>query len=104
MAESHHLYISQHSWGRVNHPAEKLSVGQVVPVVVLKYDGEKERVSLGMKQLTTDPWTTVHERFPVGGRVKGKVMKCLTDYGAFIELEAGVEGLIHISEMSWMKS
>ena len=96
------LHITDISWGRVTHPAEKLSVGQNVPVVVLKYDGEKERVSLGMKQLTPDPWTTVHERFPVGGRVKGKVIS-VTDYGAFVELEEGVEGLIHISEMSWTK-
>ena len=96
------LHITDISWGRINHPSEKLSVGQTVPVVVLKYDGEKERVSLGMKQLTQDPWLTVHERFPIGGRVKGKVTS-LTDYGAFIALEEGVEGLIHISEMSWTK-
>ena len=96
------LHITDISWGRINHPSEKLSVGQVVPVVVLKYDGEKERVSLGMKQLTPDPWLTVHERFPIGGRVKGRV-KSITDYGAFVELEEGVEGLIHVSEMSWTK-
>ncbi len=96
------LHITDISWGRINHPSEKLSIGQNVPVVVLKYDAEKERVSLGMKQLKTDPWQTVHERFPVGGRIKGKVMS-LTDYGAFVELEEGVEGLIHVSEMSWTK-
>jgi small subunit ribosomal protein S1 len=96
------LHITDISWGRLNHPSEKLSVGQTVPVVVLKYDEEKERVSLGMKQLTPDPWTTVHERFPVGGRVSGRV-KSVTDYGAFVELEEGVEGLIHVSEMSWTK-
>lgn len=96
------LHITDISWGRVNHPAEKLSVGQSVPVCVLKYDSEKERVSLGMKQLTPDPWTTAHERFPIGGRIKGKIIS-VTDYGAFVELEEGVEGLIHISEMSWMK-
>ncbi len=96
------LHITDISWGRVNHPSEKLSVGQTVPVVVLKYDGEKERVSLGMKQLKTDPWGTVHERFPTNARVKGKVTN-LTEYGAFVELEEGVEGLIHISEMSWTK-
>ncbi|MBX7143793.1 MAG: 30S ribosomal protein S1 [Oligoflexia bacterium] len=96
------LHITDISWGRVNHPSEKLSIGQSVPVVVLKYDPEKERVSLGMKQLKTDPWTTVHERYPVGGRIKGKVMN-VTDYGAFVELEEGVEGLIHVSEMSWTK-
>lgn len=96
------LHITDISWGRVNHPSEKLNVGQTVPVVVLKYDAEKERVSLGMKQLKPDPWQTVHERFPVGGRVKGKVTN-VTDYGAFVELEEGVEGLIHVSEMSWTK-
>lgn len=96
------LHITDISWGRINHPSEKLTVGATVPVVVLKYDAEKERVSLGMKQLKPDPWQTVHERFPVGGRVSGKVMG-LTDYGAFVELEEGVEGLIHVSEMSWTK-
>ena len=96
------LHITDISWSRINHPSEKLSVGQSIPVVVLKYDGEKERVSLGMKQLTPDPWLTVHERYPRGGRVKGKV-KSLTDYGAFVELEEGVEGLVHVSEMTWAK-
>lgn len=94
------LHITDISWGRVNHPSDKLTVGQTVPVVVLKYDADKERVSLGMKQLMEDPWGKVHERFPIGGRVKGKVVS-VTDYGAFIEVEDGVEGLIHVSEMSW---
>jgi small subunit ribosomal protein S1 len=96
------LHITDISWGRINHPSEKLTVGQIVPVVVLKYDHEKERVSLGMKQLKPDPWATVHERYPTGGRAKGKVTN-LTDYGAFVELEEGIEGLIHVSEMSWTK-
>jgi small subunit ribosomal protein S1 len=96
------LHITDISWGRVTHPSEKLSVGQTVPVVVLKYDSDKERVSLGMKQLLPDPWATAHERFPVGGRIKGKVIS-VTDYGAFVELEEGIEGLIHVSEMSWNK-
>ena len=96
------LHITDISWGRINHPSEKLSVGQTVPVVVLKYDAEKGRVSLGMKQLQQDPWQTAHERFPIGGRVKGRV-KSVTDYGAFVELEEGIEGLIHVSEMSWTK-
>lgn len=96
------LHITDISWGRVNHPSEKLSVGQNVPVVVLKYDGEKERVSLGMKQLKPDPWLTVHERYPVNAKVGGRITS-LTDYGAFVELEEGVEGLIHVSEMSWTK-
>lgn len=96
------LHITDISWGRVNHPSDRLSVGQNVPVVVLKYDKEKERVSLGMKQLKEDPWTAVHERYPVGGKVTGRVVT-LTDYGAFVELEEGVEGLIHVSDMSWTK-
>lgn len=96
------LHITDITWGRVNHPSEKLTVGQVVPVVVLKYDQEKERVSLGMKQLKEDPWLTVHERYPIGGRTTGKVVS-LAEYGAFVEIEDGVEGLIHVSEMSWTK-
>ncbi len=96
------LHITDISWGRINHPSEKLSVGQTVPVVVLKYDESKERVSLGMKQLKDDPWQTAGERFPIGGKLTGKITN-LTDYGAFVELEEGVEGLVHVSEMSWTK-
>ena len=96
------LHITDISWGRVNHPSEKLNVGATIPVVVLKYDPDKERVSLGMKQLHDDPWLKVHEKYPIGGRITGKVMS-LTDYGAFVEIEEGVEGLIHVSEMSWTK-
>lgn len=96
------LHISDVTWGRINHPSERLSVGQTIPVVVLKYDAEKERVSLGMKQLKADPWLSVHERFPVGSRLKGKVTN-VADFGAFVELEDGVEGLIHVSEMTWSK-
>jgi small subunit ribosomal protein S1 len=96
------LHISDVTWGRITHPSEKLSVGQNVPVVVLKYDKDKERVSLGMKQLKEDPWKHVSERFPVGKKVTGKVTS-LVDYGAFCELEEGVEGLVHVSEMSWLK-
>ena len=96
------LHITDISWGKINHPSEKLTVGESVPVVVLKYDNEKERVSLGMKQLKEDPWQKVHERYPAGSNVTGKVTS-LADYGAFIELEEGVEGLVHVSEMSWTK-
>jgi len=96
------LHISDVTWGRINHPSEKLTVGQSVPVVVLKYDKDKERVSLGMKQLKDDPWKTVSDRYPVGMRVSGKITS-VVDYGAFVELEEGVEGLIHVSEMSWLK-
>jgi len=96
------LHISDMSWGRISHPSEIVQVGEKIKVVVLKFDAEKERISLGMKQLTPDPWHTVAEKFPVGTRIQGKVIS-LMDYGAFVELESGVEGLIHISEMSWTK-
>ena len=96
------LHITDMSWGRINHPSEVFNVGDELAVVVLKFDRETERVSLGMKQLQADPWTTATIKYPVGARVKGKVVS-LTDYGAFVELEQGVEGLIHVSEMSWSK-
>lgn len=96
------LHISDMSWGRINHPSEIVQVGEKVKVVVLKFDPEKERISLGMKQLTPDPWHTVAEKYSIGSRVQGKVIS-LMDYGAFVELESGIEGLIHISEMSWTR-
>ena len=96
------LHVTDLSWGRVNHPSEMFNVGDEITVKILKYDKDKERVSLGYKQLTPDPWTLVRQVYPVGARVTGKVVN-LTDYGAFIELEPGVEGLIHVSEMSWSK-
>jgi small subunit ribosomal protein S1 len=96
------LHITDMSWGRVGHPSEVLKVNDEIDVTVLKYDPATERVSLGHKQLVADPWSAVSERYPVGLRVSGKVVS-LTDYGAFIELEPGVEGLIHVSEMSWSK-
>ena len=96
------LHITDISWGRVNHPSERLTVGEKINVKVLKYDPEKERVSLGLKQLVPDPWLDVEKKYEVNNRVTGKVVS-LTDYGAFIELEEGVEGLIHVSEMSWTK-
>jgi small subunit ribosomal protein S1 len=96
------LHISDMSWGRINHPSEVVQVGEKIKVVVLKFDPEKERISLGIKQLAPDPWHTVAEKYPVGTRVQGKVIS-LMDYGAFVELESGIEGLIHISEMSWTK-
>lgn len=94
------LHITDMSWGRIKHPSEILHVGDKIKVKVLKYDEEKERVSLGYKQLQSDPWNTVQDRYTVGMRANGKVVS-LTDYGAFIELEPGVEGLVHVSEMSW---
>jgi len=96
------LHITDMSWGRVGHPSELFKVNDEIDVIVLKYDASSERVSLGHKQLIPDPWTTAMDRFPVGTRVSGKVVS-LTDYGAFVELEPGVEGLIHVSEMSWSK-
>jgi small subunit ribosomal protein S1 len=96
------LHITDMSWGRVNHPQELFNVGDEIKVKVLKYDPATERVSLGLKQIQEDPWNTASARFTSGLRVKGKVVS-LTDYGAFIELEPGVEGLIHISEMSWTR-
>ncbi len=94
------LHITDLSWGRLQHPSEMLNVGDSIQVKVLKFDKEKERVSLGMKQLSDDPWEGVPERYPVGARVSGKIMS-VTDYGAFVKLEDGVEGLVHISEMTW---
>ena len=96
------LHITDMSWGRVAHPSDVLAVGDKIQVKVLKYDHERERVSLGLKQMIADPWLDVAERYPVGCRVTGKVVS-LTDYGAFIELAEGVEGLVHVSEMSWTK-
>ena len=94
------LHITDMSWGRISHPSEICKVGDKIDVVILKYDREKQKVSLGIKQKTQDPWAAVAEKYPVGSRARGKVVS-LTDYGAFIELEHGVEGLVHVSEMSW---
>ncbi len=96
------LHITDMSWGRVNHPSEMFSIGDKVKVMVLKFDKEKERVSLGLKQISPDPWVEVESKFPVGSRIKGRVVS-ITDYGVFIELEKGIEGLVHISEMSWSR-
>ena len=96
------LHVTDMSWGRAQHPSEIFNVNDEVEVIVLKFDPSTERVSLGYKQLHADPWTSVAERYPVGQRLHGKVVS-LTDYGAFVELEPGVEGLIHVSEMSWSK-
>jgi small subunit ribosomal protein S1 len=96
------LHVSDMSYGRVNHPSEVVNVGDEVTVKVLKFDREKERVSLGLKELAPDPWESVAERYPVNARVLGRVVS-VTDYGAFVELEPGVEALIHISEMTWSR-
>ena len=96
------LHITDMSWGRVNHPSELFHVGDQVRVMVLKYNAETERVSLGLKQISEDPWTQAEDRYVPGTVVKGKVVS-LKDYGAFVELEDGIEGLIHVSEMSWTR-
>ncbi len=96
------LHISDMSWGRISHPSEMVKVGDRIKVVVLKFDAARGRISLGTKQITPDPWNFVLEKYPVGTRVQGKVLS-LMDYGAFVELEKGIEGLIHVSEMSWTK-
>ncbi len=96
------LHITDMSWGRVNHPSEMVQVGDEIQVKVLKFNAETERVSLGLKQITEDPWGQAESKYQVGDRVTGKIVS-LTDYGAFVELEQGIEGLIHISEMSWTK-
>jgi small subunit ribosomal protein S1 len=94
------VHITDLSWGRVNHPSEVVKLDQTINVVVLDFDKEKKRISLGMKQLLPHPWENIDLKYPVGTKVKGKVVS-LTDYGAFVEIEKGIEGLIHISEMSW---
>jgi small subunit ribosomal protein S1 len=96
------LHITDISWGRVKHPSELFAIGDDIKVKILNLDLEKERVSLGIKQLTPDPWSTAQEKYPVGSRITGRVVS-LTDYGAFVELEEGIEGLIHVSEMSWTR-
>ncbi|GJL66995.1 MAG: 30S ribosomal protein S1 [Nitrospirales bacterium] len=94
------LHITDISWGRVGHPSDMFSIGDRIEVLVLKYDRETGRISLGLKQKTADPWSQVEAKYPEGSRIPGKVVS-LTDYGAFVELEPGVEGLVHVSEMSW---
>ncbi|MDI6844956.1 MAG: 30S ribosomal protein S1 [Candidatus Saccharicenans sp.] len=96
------LHVSDLSWGKVNHPSEVLQVGQEIEVMVLDFNENEEKISLGLKQLTPDPWLTVDQKYPVGTKVTGKVTS-LTDFGAFVELEKGVEGLIHVSDLTWSK-
>ncbi len=96
------LHVTDMSWGRIGHPSDLFQVGDTIQVKVLSFDRDNEKVSLGLKQLQEDPWLTAAEKYPVGQRVQGRVVS-LTDYGAFVELEPGVEGLIHVSEMSWTK-
>jgi small subunit ribosomal protein S1 len=96
------LHITDMSWGRIKHPSEVVSVGERVRVKVLNFNKEEEKISLGLKQMTPNPWSHVEEKYPVGAAVRGKVVS-MTDYGAFIQLEEGVEGMVHISEMSWTK-
>lgn len=96
------LHITDMSWGRLTHPRDLVNVGDQIQVKILKFDKDKQRVSLGFKQLTPDPWLDAAHRYPIGAHVKGRVIS-ITDYGAFIELEQGIEGLVHVSEMTWSK-
>jgi small subunit ribosomal protein S1 len=96
------LHITDMSWGRLTHPRDLVQVGDQIQVKVLKFDREKQRVSLGFKQLTPDPWMDAAERYPIGAHVRGRIIS-VTDYGAFVELEQGIEGLVHVSEMTWSK-
>lgn len=96
------LHITDMSWGRVNHPSEMLHIGQSLDVIILEVDRDKERVSLGLKQMTDNPWADIERKYPINSQVKGRVTKLLP-YGAFVELEKGVEGLVHVSELSWVK-
>src|SRR6516162_2192141 len=96
------LHVTDIAWRRVNHPSEVLNIGQQVKVKIIKINHETHRISLGMKQLLDDPWQGIEAKYPVGARFKGRVTN-ITDYGAFVELEPGIEGLIHVSEMSWTK-
>ena len=96
------LHVTDISWKRINHPSESLSIGQQVDVQVIRFNAETQRISLGMKQLEADPWEGVASKYPIGVKLKGRVTN-ITDYGAFVELEAGIEGLVHVSEMSWTK-
>ena len=96
------LHITDISWGRVNHPSEVVTLDEKLTVKVIDFDEDKKRISLGLKQLGTHPWENVNEKYPIGSVVKGKIVS-MTNYGAFIEIEPGVEGLIHVSEISWTK-
>ena len=96
------LHVTDIAWQRISHPSEALQIGETVEVQVIRFNAETQRISLGMKQLLSDPWEDVEGKFPIGGKMEGRVTN-ITDYGAFVELEAGVEGLVHVSEMSWTK-
>lgn len=96
------LHVTDISWKRVNHPSEVLTVGQTIEVQIIRYNEDNQRISLGMKQLESDPWAEVSGKYTKGLRTTGKITN-ITDYGAFVELEPGIEGLVHVSEMSWTK-
>ena len=96
------LHVTDIAWKRINHPSEALTVGQTVDVQVIRFNQETQRISLGMKQLMSDPWEAASEKFPIGTKLTGRVTN-ITDYGAFVELDEGIEGLVHVSEMSWTK-
>ena len=96
------LHVTDISWKRINHPSEALTIGQQVEVIVIKFNEETQRISLGMKQLEDDPWDAQSKAFTIGQKLQGQITN-ITDYGAFVELQDGIEGLVHVSEMSWTK-
>ena len=96
------LHVTDIAWRRINHPSEALQVGETIDVQVIRFNAETQRISLGMKQLESDPWDGVDSKYPLQARFNGRVTN-ITDYGAFVELEPGIEGLVHVSEMSWTK-
>src|SRR5260370_41509449 len=96
------VHLAELSWGRIKHPTDVVKTDQELDVIILKFDKDKQRVSLGLKQLSPDPWVNAAEKYPAGGKYKGKVVG-VVDYGAFVELETGIEGLVHATEMSWAK-
>ena len=96
------LHVTDISWKRVTHPSEILTLGETIEVQVIKFNQDNQRISLGMKQLSDDPWNVIEERYPIGSKSKGRITN-ITDYGAFVELDPGIEGLVHITEISWTK-
>ena len=96
------LHVTDIAWKRVLHPSEVLKLGDTITVQVIKFNNETQRISLGMKQLEEDPWTSIEEKYPIGSKTTGRITN-ITDYGAFVELDAGIEGLVHVTEISWTK-
>ena len=96
------MHVTDIAWKRVLHPSEVLKLGDTITVQIIKFNNETQRISLGMKQLEEDPWNSIEQKYPIGSKTKGRITN-ITDYGAFVELDAGIEGLVHITEISWTK-